>query len=217
MSNSRSDSTASKQDQPVIWCREKRLKSEKLELKPLFRKELIINIPIKSDSIREFKANYYSGHTANILNFVKETLFNNFKIKMNKNFDLSFIDILQNAYDSYAQAGLVAGNEFIFKVVIKEKDQKVILKFMDNGGGFDNHPKRSYFKRTDVKFKNKSLDMFGGIRLGLEFLEIDVLKSNASLFFKNRKHGGATVSIQFNEKQALEADSTKETLKLKPT
>lgn len=174
--------------------------------KPFFRKVMIVNIPIKSDSLSDFKASYYSEHTANIINFIKETLYGNFKIKINEKFDFDFSEIIQNSYDSYAEAGLVPGNEFILKIVIKEKDQKIIVNFMDNGSGFDNNLKQIYFKRTDFKYKNKNHDLFGGIGLGLAYLEIDVTKNNASLFFKNRKQGGATVSIQFT-------DSTKEVSK----
>lgn len=172
-------------------------KNASIEL-PLIRKKFIYKIPIKSNAIFEFNHHYYHDQADAMSKFIKKTLKHDYGVKIKDTLDGTFREILKNAFDSYAQAGLIPGNEFILEIVIKEKNQKIIVNIMDNGGGFDNQPKNKYFKRDDIKPKNKVGPFFGGERVGLFYSEGKVLANRASLFFKNRKQGGATVSIQLD-------------------
>jgi len=169
-------------------------------LKPLIREKFLLEIPIVSDSISDFISHFLWSEVTKAIIFIETTLSRHFNIKAEMDFSFIESEIIKNAFDSYAQAetGLIPGKTFKLEIVIKEKNQKIMINTKDNGRGFDNQPKGLYFKREDVKFKTKAENLLGGVQLGLKLSERNLLRNKASLFFKNRKNGGATVSIQLN-------------------
>ena len=112
--------------------------------------------------------------------------------------EFSIRELIENAYDVYAMHRLVIGENFEIKVVIQETDDYVEIKIKDNGPGFAQKRKGSFFSISDITKDEKNHDeLLGGFGAALSTISGIFAKSNAALSFKNRKTEGATVSIQF--------------------
>lgn len=112
---------------------------------------------------------------------------------------LFFKELVKNAYDAYAISGLSIGESLNIKVIIEKNNHQVCIKIKDNGGGFIDHQKGACFTRSEIRFQNKGYDLgfTGGQRVGLKVFENNIKAYHGSVYYKNRKNKGATVTLFF--------------------
>lgn len=168
------------------------------------RSELEIVVPVLSEDrkafLTDYKSKYYHGNgiTTEMFTFITSEL-PKFGVTNTNLEEFYFPELIKNAYDSYASRGLKVGENLVLKVVIQEKEGKVIVKVKDNGAGFIGQPKSTYFTKKDIVCAPKSGGGFlGGSQMGLGRFEQDLQKySHGAMYLKNRKEEGATIYMEF--------------------
>lgn len=132
-----------------------------------------------------------------VLFFIEENLWKDFRIDLRLHgMVISYLDeIIKNSFDAYATNDLRIGKELIFKVVLYEDNGKAVIKIKDNGCGFLNQQKGSYFQRKEIKFHDKDDRYLGKNRIGLRLFSNAVINMGGDIKIKNRKDIGATIHV----------------------
>lgn len=170
-----------------------------------FRSEISFIIPVTTIKVSEFcrqpepHCRHYISNQ--IHSFISSKL---------ENFDqidyYYLTEIIANAFDAYAMRGLKLGEEFIIKVVVQEKNDKIIIKIKNNGEEFKNIQKSKLFHLSEIGYSNKSEvpGMLGGHKRGMIAVENAVDIAGGKLLFKNRKHRGVSLYMEFDNNQNSE-------------
>lgn len=169
------------------------------------KEHMEIIIPVKSNNRKDFFGKtadhgHYLDTSNQCVSFIAAQL-NHLNIPFYKEINGTVYESVKNAYDAYAKAGLNNGGLFKIEVVVKKKDDTLIIKIKDNGAGFPKRDKRVIFDAEEVLPEGKpKLGYLGGMGIGIKLSKTTLSDKGITLRFKNRKSAGAAAYLFFSKK-----------------
>lgn len=162
------------------------------------RKELLLEITVPTkENKKDIDSFDYRAIAKQIFQFLENEL-EKWNIKIDAGLRKYFWDLIANSYDSYILRETT--DPLMLKIVIQIIDEKLHIKFKDNGSGFKDKNKSEPFTLSEVKYADKTEKgkFFGGLKMGLFSLQHAIKTYGGSIQLKNRKSHGATVSLIFD-------------------
>ncbi len=103
-------------------------------------------------------------------------------------------EIVKNSFDSFAKKDTLTQTALTLNVIVKKQKNKVIIKIKDNGYGFSDKPKSSFFTYEEIS-PTRKVGLFGGCRVGIPLIANRIKELGGIVKFKNREQEGASVLI----------------------
>ena len=146
------------------------------------------------------------------MHYLKETIVNEMydvvpmTNEQKESYSLLYVlrESVKNVLDAITTYNLTSDSKKSYSVILKveQSTDQLVLKIKDVGCGFPHLERGVQEKRVEDKLnftpdEKSDGSHLGGMRLGLNNMCKHILLKNGEMFIKNRKHGGATVTIKY--------------------